>query len=229
MDALLDLPRLRTPMPDRAPTPFPLFVVEGMLPRDAQAALAADFPRYPNAGFFPYAAGDCGPSVRRIVEEMTSREFGDAVGRRLGIDDLGSKPTLATLCRLLNRRHGTIHTDSRSKIATALLYLNEDWPDTSDGCLRFLSRIDDVDSLVAPEVRPVYGTLAAFRRADNSFHGHLPFEGERRVVQVAWLTSEAEKQRKTRRGRFSRGLKRLLGALDRRFGAGRDRHASHPD
>lgn len=229
MDALLDLPRLRTPMPDRAPTPFPLFVVEGMLPRDAQAALAADFPHYPNAGFFPYAAEDCGPSVRRIVEEMTSREFGDAVGRRLGIDDLGSKPTLATLCRLLNRRHGTIHTDSRSKIVTALLYLNEDWPDTSDGCLRFLSRIDDVDSLVAPEVRPVYGTLAAFRRADNSFHGHLPFEGERRVVQVAWLTSEAEKQRKTRRGRFSRGLKRLLGALDRRFGAGRDRHASHPD
>ncbi|HEY4559538.1 MAG TPA: 2OG-Fe(II) oxygenase [Lysobacter sp.] len=229
MDALLDLQRLEAPIPDRPETPFPLFVLEGLLPEQAKAALAADFPRYPNAGFFPYAEEDCGPSVRRIVEQMTSREFGDAVGRQLGVDDLGAKPTLATLCRLLNRRHGTIHTDSRSKIVTALLYLNEDWPDTSDGCLRFLARIDDIDSLVAPEVRPVYGTLAAFRRADNSFHGHLPFEGERRVIQVAWLTSEDEKLRKTRRGRFSRGLKRLLGALDRRFGAGRDRHASHRD
>ena len=160
---------------------------------------------------------------------MTAREFGDAVGARLGVEGLGAKPALVTLCRSLNRRHGTIHTDSRSKIVTALLYLNADWPDTSDGCLRFLGAIDDIDALVVPEVRPVYGTLAAFKREDNSFHGHLPFEGERRVVQVAWLTSEDEKLRKTKRGRFSRGLKRILGALDKRFGAGRGDNASHPD
>lgn len=228
MDAPLDLQRLATPSPGAA-TPFPLFVVDDLLPHDAQAALDADFPRYRSAGFFPYDPDDCGASVRRVVEQMTSPEFGDAIGRRLGVDDLGARPTLATLCRSLNRRHGTIHTDSRSKIVTALLYLNPDWPDTSEGCLRFLARIDDIDALVAPEVRPVYGTLAAFKRADNSFHGHLPFEGERRVIQVAWLTSEDEKLRKTRRGRFSRGLKRLLGALDKRFGAGRADNASHRD
>jgi hypothetical protein len=231
MDALLDMPRLAAADTDRVATPFPLFVLESMLPADAAtaAALDADFPRYRSAGFFPYSDGDCGPSVRRVVEQMTSPAFGDAVGRRLGIDGLGAKPTLATLCRSLNLRHGTIHTDSRSKVVTALLYLNPTWPDTSGGCLRFLGRIDDIDALVAPEVRPLYGTLAAFRREDNSFHGHLPFEGERRVIQVAWLTSEEEKLRKTRRGRFSRGLKRVLGALDRRFGAGRGDNASHPD
>ncbi|GAB6197533.1 2OG-Fe(II) oxygenase [Lysobacter xanthus] len=228
MDALLDASRLAAPAATTA-APFPLFVLEDVLPADARAALAADFPRYRSAGFFPYADAECGPSVRAVVAQMTSAEFGDAVGRRLGIDALGAKPTLATLCRSLNRRHGTIHTDSRSKVVTALLYLNEDWPDTSDGCLRFLGRIDDIESLVVPEVRPLYGTLAAFKREDNSFHGHLPFEGERRVIQVAWLTSEDEKQRKTRRGRFSRGFKRLLGVLDRRFGAGRGDNASHPD
>ena len=228
MHAELDMQRLAAPA-EPASTPFPLFVMDAMLPREAQAALDADFPKYASAGFFPYSEADCGPAVRRVVEQMTSPAFGDAVGRRLGIEALGSKPTLATLCRSLNRRHGTIHTDSRSKIVTALLYLNADWPDTSDGCLRFLGRIDDVESLVAPEVRPVYGTLAAFKREDNSFHGHLPFEGERRVIQVAWLTSEAEKLRKTKRGRFSRGLKKLLGALDKRFGAGRADNASHPD
>ena len=231
MDALLDTRRIEAAPADSPATPFPLFVADATLPTDAEtvAAIDRDFPRYRSAGFFPYAESDCGPSVRRLVEQMTSPEFGDAIGRRLGVDGLGAKPTLATLCRSLNLRHGTIHTDSRSKIVTALLYLNPSWPDTSGGCLRFLGRIDDVESLVAPEVRPLYGTLAAFKREDNSFHGHLPFEGERRVIQVAWLTSEEEKLRKTRRGRFSRGLKRLLGALDRRFGATRDDNASHPD
>ncbi|MBS0302906.1 MAG: 2OG-Fe(II) oxygenase, partial [Proteobacteria bacterium] len=66
------------------------------------------------------------------------------------------------------------------------------------------------------------------KRADNSFHGHLPYEGERRVIQVAWLTSEEEKLRKTQRGKFSRLFKKLLGGLDRRFGARRGRNAAHP-
>ena len=38
------------------------------------------------------------------------------------------------------------------------------------------------------------------------------------MIQVAWLTSEEEKLRKTRRGRFSRLVKRIVGALDRRWG-----------
>lgn len=83
--------------------------------------------------------------------------------------------------------------------------------------------------MVASEVRSLYGTLVAFRRADNCFHEHLPYEGERRVIQIAWLISEDEKRRKTRRGRLSRLVKWFAGVLDRRFGAGRDRSAAHPD
>jgi hypothetical protein len=227
--ALLDPARL-----DRADTlvretPFAFLVAHGQLPDIAQARLAADFPRYASAGFFPYEAADCGPAIVELVDALTSRSFADAIGARLGLPDLGSYPSLVTICRSLNLRHGTIHTDSRSKIATALLYLNESWPDISEGCLRFLDRIDDIDATVTPEIRPLYGTLAAFRRADNSFHGHLPHEGERRVIQVAWLVSEEEKLRKTRRGRFSRWFKRLFGKLDRRIGAGRDRNAAHHD
>jgi len=105
--------------------------------------------------------------------------------------------------------------------------LNDSWPETSEGCLRLLRRIDDIDDLLVSEIKPVYGNMVAFKRADNSFHGHLPFEGERRVIQVAWLTSEEEKQRKTRRGRASRFLKWLLGKLDRRHGAERGRNAFH--
>ncbi|MBS0557183.1 MAG: 2OG-Fe(II) oxygenase [Proteobacteria bacterium] len=208
--------------------PFHFLVASGQLPESAQARLREDFPKYASAGFFPYDDAECGPAINALVADLTNPAVATAVGARLGIDNLGQYPTLVTLCRSLNKRHGTIHTDSRSKVATALLYLNESWPDTSDGCLRFLRRIDNIDDLAAPEVRPLYGNFVVFKRADNSFHGHLPYEGERRVIQVAWLTSEDEKLRKTQRGKLSRLFKKLLGGLDRRFGAKRGRNAAHP-
>jgi hypothetical protein len=226
---LLDPARLDRPDTEIRLDPFPFMVAHGQLPDDARAELERDFPNYSSAGFFPYDPSDCGPSINALVRLLTAPDFASAVGRRLGIDSLGQYPTLVTLCRLLNKRHGTIHTDSRSKVATALLYLNHQWPDTSDGCLRFLHRIDSIDDMVAPELTPLYGEFAVFKRCDNSFHGHLPYEGERRVIQVAWLTSEEEKARKTRRGRFARAFKKLLGALDRKHGARRDRNAAHPD
>lgn len=225
---LLDAERLHRPDVLVRHAPFAFLIAEDQLPAEAADALDRDFPRYRSAGFFPWEAEDCGPAINRLIEELTAPAFADQVGRALGIDDLGSRPSLVTICRHLNRRHGTIHTDSRSKVATALLYLNPSWPATSEGCLRFLNRIDDIEDLVVPEVRPVYGNFVVFGRADNSFHGHLPHEGERRVIQVAWLTDESEKRRKTRRGHFSRWLKRLLGRLDRRFGAGRGPNAAHP-
>jgi hypothetical protein len=226
---MLDASRLASSDTFSTSEPFPLLVVTGMLPATRQHALLADFPDYRSAGFFPYDPAECGPAVQALVEEITSSAFVDALGARLEIPGLGRFPALVTLCRTLNKRHGTIHTDSRSKIASALLYLEPHWPDTSDGCLRFLTRVDDIDALVAPEIRPVYGTFAAFRRTDKSFHGHLPHEGVRRVVQVAWLTSDEEMQRKIRRGRGSRLLKGVSGRLDRWFGAGRRRNASHPN
>lgn len=224
---LIDPARLDRPDTMVQHEPFPFMVAHGQLPGEVRSDLERDFPRYASAGFFPYDPRDCGPSINTLIENLTSPAFARAVGQRLDIENLDRYPTLVTLCRLLNKRHGTIHTDSRSKIATALLYLNPQWPDTSAGCLRFLHRIDDIDSMVMPELIPLYGEFAVFKRCDNSFHGHLPYEGERRVIQVAWLTSEEEKLRKTRRGKFSRAFKKLFGRLDTRLGAGRDRNASH--
>lgn len=210
-------------------SPFRFLVAREQLPVGAARELARDFPKYSSAGFFPYEEKDCGPSITRLIGELTDPSVASAVGARLGIDNLGRYPTLVTLCRALNKRHGTIHTDSKSKVATALLYLNESWPDTSDGCFRFLNRVDNVDDLAAPEIKPLYGTFVVFKRADNSFHGHLPYEGERRVIQIAWLTSEDEKLRKTQRGKLSRLFKKLFGGLDRKFGARRDKNAAHRD
>ncbi len=226
---ILDPAGLERPDTEIRHQPFHYLVAHGQLPESARSALERDFPAYRSAGFFPYVAEECGPSIRRLVEELSGPDFAHAIGSRLGLPALGDHPTLVTLCKSLNRRHGTIHTDSRSKIVTALLYLNPQWPDTSDGCLRFLSAIDNIDASLGAEIKPLYGELAAFRRSDHSFHGHLPFEGERRVIQVAWLVDNAALERKSRRGRTTQWLKNLFGRLDRRFGAGRDRSASHRD
>ncbi len=210
-----------------AQAPFAFLVAPAQLADDDREALLRDFPRYGSAGFFPYREQDCGPALRGLVEELKGGGIADAIGRRLGIPGLAAMPSIVTLSDSVNRRHGTIHTDSRSKVATALLYLNPDWPDTSDGCLRLLRGGGDIGAMAAPEIRPLYGTLVAFRRSDDSWHGHLPFEGERKVVQVAWLASARDAERKLRRGRFSRMVKKLAGALDRRWGARRGDSASH--
>jgi len=209
--------------------PFPLLIAHGVLDPAAARALDEDFPRYRGAGFFPHAAADCGPSMNALVGELTAPAFADRVGTLLGIERLSQYPVLVTICRALNLRHGTIHTDSQSKVASALVYLNPDWAPSHAGCLRFLSSGNDIEALVAPEIKPLYGALTAFRRTENSFHGHLPYEGERRVIQVAWLVDAAAVDRKTRRGRFSRAIKWVSGRLDGWFGRGRDKDAAHLD
>jgi hypothetical protein len=209
--------------------PFPLLIARDVLDRTAGHALAEDFPRYRGAGFFPHTAADCGPAINALVQELTAADFADRVGDLLGIARLSQYPVLVTICRALNLRHGTIHTDSRSKVASALVYLNPQWVQSHAGCLRFLASGNDIEALVTPEIEPLYGTLTAFRRTDNSFHGHLPYEGERRVIQIAWLVDTAAVGRKTRRGRFSRAVKWLSGRVDGWFGRGRKADASHLD
>lgn len=227
--ALLDPTRLDRPDTLIRTEPFPFLLAHSQLPEQSRAALDRDFPNYSVAGFFPYDASECGESINELVKAVISPEFASVVGTKLGIANLGKYPVLVSLCRYCNKRHGTIHTDSKSKVATTLIYLNSGWQNTSDGCLRFLFRVDAIDATVAPEVRPVYGEFVIFKRTDNSFHGFLPYEGERRVIQVAWVTSEEEKLRKTQRGTASRFFKKLAGGLDRRFGANRGRNAAHPD
>ena len=65
----------------------------------------------------------------------------------------------------------------------------------------------DLEDVVA-EVPPLEGTLLAFRRSDNSFHGHKSFVGPRRVIQLNWVTSQGVLWRETLRHRLSALVKR---------------------
>jgi len=112
-----------------------------------------------------------------------------------------------TQCADFAQTDGTIHTDSETKIITVLLYLNDNWS-ADGGRLRILRNGTDLDDYVA-EVPPSNGTLLVFRRSDNSWHGHKPFEGQRRVVQMNWVLDEDVVNREQRRHSVSTRFKKL--------------------
>jgi Rps23 Pro-64 3,4-dihydroxylase Tpa1-like proline 4-hydroxylase len=105
-------------------------------------------------------------------------------------------------------RDGKIHADSRTKLISALIYLNEAWS-APGGRLRLLRSSDDLGDYAA-EVAPVDGTLVAFRVGPNSWHGHTAASGQRRAIQLNWVTEERVLQRELARHRFSAHLKRFL-------------------
>jgi hypothetical protein len=74
--------------------------------------------------------------------------------------------------------------------------------------LRLLRGPDDIDDYVH-EVAPLAGTMLAFRRSAHSFHGHRPHVGERRMVQLNWVTEPAVLRRELNRHRWSARWKAL--------------------
>lgn len=205
--------------------PFPFLVAREMVSLASKPKLLTDFPPMKGAGYLPYVAEDCGTAVNELIDQLTAASFANPLGEALGIDNLGQYPTYVSISKKLNKRHGTIHTDGKSKVATMLLYLNDEWSGEGKGCLRFLNKIDDIEDTIVPEIPPHFGTLVAFKRADNSFHGHLPFEGERRVIQIAWLVSAEDALRKAKRGKLSNAIKKLFGWFDKKLGSGRKDNA----
>jgi hypothetical protein len=53
--------------------------------------------------------------------------------------------------------------------------------------------------------------LLAFKRSDNSWHGHKPFVGERKALQLNWVLDEQVKRREQKRHGVSAFFKKLFG------------------
>jgi SM-20-related protein len=190
--------------------PFEYVVVPEFVKRAALARINTDYPKISQRGSFPVDQVAYGPAFGRMLEQLESDEFRAAFEDKFNID-LAGRPTTTTVRGWCGAADGKIHTDSASKIITILIYMNMTW-DNSGGRLRLLRSGDDLNDILV-EVPPIGGTLMAFKRADNSWHGHEPFVGERRVIQFNWVTSEGNRQIAMLRHHASASLKRMLTML----------------
>jgi hypothetical protein len=201
---MLDLERLRSAPLCR--DPFDFVIVDDFIPATQLPPLLADFPAVRRHGSFPLAALACGAGFARLAAELEGEALRHEIERKFAID-LAGRPTMITVRGHSDGKDGRIHTDSATKLVTLLLYMNPVWQERA-GRLRLLRRAGDLDDCAA-EVAPVAGTMVAFRRSDASFHGHYPHRGERRVVQLNWVTDAAVVRRELGRHAWSARLKAL--------------------
>ena len=188
--------------------PFPHLTAEGLLGEQEKADLARDFPDEGKTGFFPVEQLSYGPAFQRLLDDLQQPEFSRIVGEKLN-RDLVDRPKMIVVRKWSALKDGRPHTDGEDKVATALVYLNDDWS-SEGGALRFLEG-PDLDGPGTDPIPARYGGFAAFARADDSWHGHKPFAGERRVVQVFWLKDADAAARKTKRHRRTNFLKTIFG------------------
>lgn len=193
-----------------ATAPFKFFLAPGVLSPVDLAAVRADFPKISEPGLFPLSEMSYGPAFARLIEAIRSPDLEAVIARKLGAD-LRDKPMMITVRSHCRARDGRIHTDIKPKLVTCLLYLNDIW-DESAGRLRLLRSGNDLDDYVA-EIPPDGGTLVAFLRSDNSWHGHYPYAGERRYIMFNWMASAAALSRQLVRHTLSAKLKRGLARL----------------
>jgi len=202
-------------------SPYEYVILPGFVKPEALAKINADYPRIDHAGSYPLASLEFGANFQVMVDALESDEFRKAFEEKFQVD-LSGRPTTITVRGRSDTRDGNIHCDSESKIITILLYMNPGWDD-SGGRLRLLRSRDDINS-VAAEVPPSGGTLVAFLRSDHSWHGHLPFIGERRVIQFNWVTGEGSQRFNLFRHRVSASVKQMLS-----FGKSKDSSPVTPE
>ncbi len=190
-------------------TPYEHLVLPGFVPREIAIAAAASFPAPDLPGVLPAPApaetrdDACGRLLAELRTPGLTRLFAEKYGLKLSTDAL-----MITLRARTRPRDGEIHTDSESKLVTALIYLNEDWS-AGGGRLRVLRGPDDIEDMAA-EVPPDAGTLITFRRSDRSWHGHKPFDGPRKSIMLNWMVNAGAARREMLRHAISAGAKRLF-------------------
>jgi hypothetical protein len=201
---VLDLSRLRaTPL---AAAPYDHFIVPGFILPAARADVLRDFPEIERPGSFPLPSLRYGPAFAALVEELQGPDMTLAMEEKFGVS-LRDRPTMVTVRGRAQARDGQIHTDSRTKLLTVLLYMNPAW-ESPDGRLRLLRRPDSLDDPVV-EVPPEEGTLLAFRNGPEAWHGHTSVEGPRRSIQLNWVSDAGIVRREQFRHALSARIKRL--------------------
>lgn len=198
---LLKTAKLRT-------VPFEYTIVPGFLPTESLSEIIGSYPSL-KGGSYPLDSIEVPSTVQSLIDQMDGPEFERAIEEKFDVN-LKGQPKMYSLRGYCRPTDGKIHTDSKDKIITVLLYLNDDWAHEG-GKLRMLRNGTDLEDF-AEEVPPDNGTLLVFKRSDRSWHGHGPFEGKRCSIQMNWMVSEGARGFHKLRHSLSATMKKLTAA-----------------
>ena len=205
--AIIDLDVIRQAPLNREP--YDYFLNSNFLRASEIEAVRRDFPDISKPGFLTVDDVNLKGRFKTLIEEIEGPALTEVLSSKFG-RDLHPFPRLTTIRKLSQLKDGRIHTDGPSKVMTLLVYMNDAWDADGAGRLRVLYDGDNFEPYAA-EVPPTMGTVFAFLRSDHSWHGHQPFAGERKVVQVAWIKDAAELERKKKRNGVAQFLKSIFG------------------
>jgi hypothetical protein len=189
--------------------PYDFLLTENILKTDVIDDLRRDFPDIQKPGYLTVDEVKLHGRFKTLIDELEGPELTEELSKKFGVD-LHQYPRLTTIMKRSQPKYGAIHTDGPSKVMTMLVYMNDEWNQGDGGRLRVLYDGQNFEPY-ALEVPPTMGTMFAFLRADNSWHGHRPFVGERRVVQIAWVKSQADVDRKKKHNKMAQFFKGIFG------------------
>lgn len=204
---MLDFARIRNATLKR--DPYPYMVVEDVIDQASVDSILHDFPAIDYPGSIPVSEVSYGPGFDNLLKTLNGPEFREAIASKFDID-LNARPIMTTVRGVMREKDGRIHTDSKTKIITVLLYFNQDWQQEG-GYLRVLRNSTDLEDYVE-EIPPRFGTMVVFQVTDNCWHGHKPVVGKRLSIQMNYLTGEAAKGKHQFFHRLSAKLKKLFAA-----------------
>jgi len=188
--------------------PYRYVICENVLSAEDAGAIRRDFPQTSSVGFLNSTDLSREGAYAALLDDLESPELAAVLSEKLDLD-LSKAGRLITVRRWSRKTDGRIHTDSERKISTFLVYLNETWSAADSGAFRVLKNDHDFEDYVV-EIPPIQGNAIGFKRADHSWHGHKPFEGERLVVQLTYLQSAEAAEHKRRAAGFQGLMKKLF-------------------
>jgi hypothetical protein len=203
MGALIDLNSIKSaPINESF---FPFFSVLNCITEEGKA-LPQNFPDLNKGGSYPSDMPGLSPVMENLIAEIESKEMQEALSEKFGInlDDVEVVTTIRGYSRL---KDGQIHTDSKTKVLTLLLYLNESWEEDT-GLLRMLKNNHDLEDFIE-EIPATLGSLVVFKVTENCWHGFHPFEGKRLSLQMNYIKKESVSQHLMRH-RLSSFIKKLF-------------------
>jgi len=202
MTAILDLEAIKAANVKQQP--YPYFVVSKAIQSAQLGNLINDFPAISKGGSFALESLELAPLYEQLAQEFADQPLRQIIEDKLDLD-LEGRPAMVTARGHSRAKDGRIHTDSKSKLVTLLLYLNESWQQ-STGNLRILNSGDNLENY-AEEIPSHAGTLLVFKVTDNCWHGYPSFEGKRCSLQINYVTSDAAASKHNRLHRLSAKVK----------------------